>query len=235
MRRRGRSSSASPAASAAASRRSPTRSRAAGIDVTDTDALAHALTAPGDAGIRRGARGVRRRSSAAPTGRSTARALRRRVFADAAARARLEAILHPLIRAAARREIAALDEPLRPARRPAAARARRHRRRRSGAGRRLPGRRAGPPRRGAERPCAEAEVRAIMATQLPARDRLARADDVLDNAGPPCGDRAAGRRRSTAATGRWPRRARQSMTRSRAERARTLRLRRDLRQNAGSM
>ena len=32
---------------------------------------------------------------------------------------------------------------------------------------------------------AAAEVRAIMATQLPRADRLARADDVLDNAGPP--------------------------------------------------
>jgi len=30
----------------------------------------------------------------------------------------------------------------------------------------------------------EAEVRAIMATQLPREARLARADDTLDNAGP---------------------------------------------------
>jgi dephospho-CoA kinase len=32
---------------------------------------------------------------------------------------------------------------------------------------------------------AAAEVRAIMATQLPRAERLARADDVVDNAGPP--------------------------------------------------
>jgi dephospho-CoA kinase len=30
----------------------------------------------------------------------------------------------------------------------------------------------------------EAEVRAIMATQLPRAERLARADDVIDNGGP---------------------------------------------------
>jgi dephospho-CoA kinase len=30
-----------------------------------------------------------------------------------------------------------------------------------------------------------ADVRAIMATQLPRANRLARADDILDNAGPP--------------------------------------------------
>ena len=30
-----------------------------------------------------------------------------------------------------------------------------------------------------------AEVRAIMATQLPRAERLARADDVIDNSGPP--------------------------------------------------
>ena len=31
----------------------------------------------------------------------------------------------------------------------------------------------------------EADVRAIMATQLPRAERLARADDVFDNSGPP--------------------------------------------------
>ena len=46
-----------------------------------------------------------------------------------------------------------------------------------------------------------------MATQLPRAERLARADDVIDNAGPRDGDRAAGRARSTGATARLPRRA----------------------------
>ena len=43
----------------------------------------------------------------------------------------------------------------------------------------------------------EAEVRAIMATQLSRADRLARADDVFDNAGALAAIRAAGRRHST--------------------------------------
>ena len=40
---------------------------------------------------------------------------------------------------------------------------------------------------------AEDEVRAIMATQLPRAERLARADDILDNSGPQERHRAAGR------------------------------------------
>jgi dephospho-CoA kinase len=104
------------------------------------------------------------------------------VFSDAAARTRLESILHPLIRAAAQREIGEwiapyglLVVPL------------------------LLERTGGTPvdrvlvvdcpedeqvRRVTERSgLAPAEVRAIMATQLGRADRLARADDVLDNAG----------------------------------------------------
>ena len=45
---------------------------ALGVDVTDTDRLAHALTAPGAAGPRALRRGLRRRTVSAPTARSTA-------------------------------------------------------------------------------------------------------------------------------------------------------------------
>jgi len=155
---------------------------AAGIDVTDTDAIAHALTAPGAGGYDAvlAEFGEQFRQTDGTLDRA---ALRRRVFADSAARARLEAILHPLIRSAARREVAAWTSPYgilvvplllergrlddidrvlvvdcpedEQVRRVVA---------RSG--------------------LAEADVRAIMATQLSRGERLARADDTLDNAGP---------------------------------------------------
>ncbi len=111
--------------------------------------------------------------------------LRERVFADPEARARLEAILHPLIRAAATREVASwhgpygiLVVPLLLER----------------------GGLTGIVQRVLVVDCpeeeqvrrvmtrnglTEAEVRAIMAAQLPRAARLARADDVLDNSGPP--------------------------------------------------
>ena len=156
---------------------------ALGVDVTDTDVLAHALTAPGEPGhaavLAAFGPDFRR-----PDGTLDRSRLRQLVFDDDAARARLEAIMHPLIRATAHREIhawagpygvlvvpllyergglAAVDRVLvvdcpedEQVRRVVA---------RSG----LPA----------------ADVRAIMATQLPRADRLAQADDILDNAGPP--------------------------------------------------
>jgi len=77
---------------------------AMGVPVTDTDALAHALTAPGA----RGHQAVLETFGASfrrPDGTIDRAELRRHVFSDAAARTRLESILHPLIRAAAQREI----------------------------------------------------------------------------------------------------------------------------------
>lgn len=155
---------------------------AMGIDVTDTDALAHALTAPGERGYEAvlAAFGPDFRQTDGTIDRA---ALRRRVFADAAARARLEAILHPLIRAAARREVAAWTSPYGMLVVP------------------LLLERGGPSgvdrvlvvdcledeqvrRVVARSGLTEADVRAIMATQLSRADRLARADDSLDNTGP---------------------------------------------------
>lgn len=156
---------------------------ALGIDVTDTDRLAHALTAPGEPGYAAvlAAFGP---AFACPDGTIDRARLRRHVFDDAAARARLEGILHPLIRDAARREIAAwagayglLVVPLLF-----------ERGNLSGVDRvlvvdcpeeeqvrRVMGRSG----------LAAGDVRTIMATQLSRAARLARADDVLDNAGPP--------------------------------------------------
>ena len=157
---------------------------ALGVDVTDTDRLAHALTAPGEAGLRAvvDAFGP---SVLRPDGTLDRAALRRLAFADPAARSRLEAILHPLIRAAARDDIARwrsaygiLVVPLLFER----------------------GGLAPVVQRTLVVDCPEdeqvrrvearsglsiEEIRAIMATQLPRTLRLARADDVLDNSGPP--------------------------------------------------
>ena len=155
---------------------------AAGIDVTDTDALAHALTAPGERGYDAvlAEFGPEFRQADGTLDRA---ALRRRVFADSAARARLEAILHPLIRSAARHEVAAWTSPYGVLVVPLLL----ERGGLSGVDRVLV---VDCPedeqvrRVVARSGLAEADVRAIMATQLSRGERLARADDTLDNTGP---------------------------------------------------
>ena len=68
-----------------------------GARVVDTDVIAHELTAPGGAAIEpiRSAFG---KDMIAPDGSLDRAAMRRLVFEDAAAKAQLEAILHPMIR-----------------------------------------------------------------------------------------------------------------------------------------
>jgi dephospho-CoA kinase len=155
---------------------------ALGVEVVDTDVLAHqlsALGAPGFAAIRAAFAGVPLQAD----GEIDRAALRRIVFSDPVARMRLENALHPLIGAEAKRQIAhwtgpyglivvplllereglrslvdrilAVDCPEDEQVRRVVAR--------SG--------------------LAPSEVRAIMATQLPRARRLAAADDVIDNAG----------------------------------------------------
>jgi dephospho-CoA kinase len=71
---------------------------ALGVPVVDTDAIAHELTAAGGVAIA----AIRQVFGDAVLTADSAldrAAMRRRVFADAAERARLEAILHPMIRA----------------------------------------------------------------------------------------------------------------------------------------
>jgi len=152
------------------------------VDVTDTDRIAHALTAPGSAGLA----GI-----VAAFGTDVLRAdgtldrdrLRERVFADAAARQRLEAILHPLIRAEAAREVARWKSPYGLLVVPLLFE--------RGGHRDLVRRtlvvdcpeEIQVARVTARSGLAAAQVRAIMAAQLPRAERLARADDVLDNSG----------------------------------------------------
>jgi dephospho-CoA kinase len=157
---------------------------ALGAPVCDTDRLAHALTVPGEPGFDAivAAFGP---ALVGGDGTIDRAKLRERVFADDAARASLEAILHPLIRAAALAEVASWQAPYgllvvpllfeRGGLTGAVSRVLvvdcpedeqiRRVMRRSG--------------------LARSQVRAIMAAQLPRAERLARADDVIDNGGPP--------------------------------------------------
>jgi dephospho-CoA kinase len=156
---------------------------ALGVDVTDTDRLAHELTAPGTAGLAAISAGLGSQWLQAD-GTLDRAALRRKTFADASTRARLEAILHPLIGDAARAAVARwtspygiLVVPLLLERGGLASIVSRIlvvdcpeeeqiRRVRARSG------------------LTEVEVRAIMSTQLGREERIARADDVLDNSGP---------------------------------------------------
>ena len=82
--------------------------RSRGALVADADAVGRALTAPGGAGVA-AVRAALGGWTVAPDGGMNREAVRREVFADAAMRKRLEAALHPLIRA---ETIRRLDEGL---------------------------------------------------------------------------------------------------------------------------
>ncbi|MFN3987922.1 MAG: dephospho-CoA kinase [Rhodocyclaceae bacterium] len=153
-----------------------------GATVVDTDLIAHQLTTPGGAAIAaiREAFGADAIDTAGALDRA---AMRQRVFADPSARKRLEAILHPLIRNESARRCAAattayvvLAVPLLIE--------------------------SGDYRTRVARICVvdcpealqitrvmsrnqmdEAQVRAILAAQASREQRLAAADDIIDNAG----------------------------------------------------
>jgi dephospho-CoA kinase len=155
-----------------------------GVEVVDADALAHRLTAPAGAAIPaiRAAFGAEVIDASGALDRARMRKL---AFADPGARKRLEAILHPLIRAetdrlahGARSDYVILMIPLLVESGDPHGRCDRvlvvdcpeeEQIRRVTA-------RSGLPR---------AEVEAIMATQATRTDRLAAADDVVDNSGDP--------------------------------------------------
>ncbi len=79
-----------------------------GAPVIDTDAIAHELTAP-DGQAMPAIVAAFGAGMATPEGALDRAAMRRMVFADPPARERLEAILHPMIRAESDRRIAAAD------------------------------------------------------------------------------------------------------------------------------
>ncbi|MDO8790081.1 MAG: dephospho-CoA kinase [Sulfuritalea sp.] len=77
-----------------------------GVTVVDTDAIAHALTAPGGAAMP-AIRAEFGDEVANADGALERAAMRAMVFADPSARKRLEAILHPLIRGESERQLSA--------------------------------------------------------------------------------------------------------------------------------
>ena len=156
---------------------------ARGVPVIDTDAIAHALVAPGQAALQAIAKAFGA-AALQPDGGLDRAWMRQRIFADPAARQTLENILHPLIREEVRQSLERnadaayqivmvpllfetgayaqmidrsllvdCDETLQISR--AMARSR----------------------------LSESEVRAIMAAQWPRAQRLAAADDVIRNEG----------------------------------------------------
>lgn len=153
-----------------------------GAAVVDTDAIAHELTRSGGAAIADVRRlfGDRYIDSQGAMDRAGIRTL---VFSDAAAKLRLERLLHPMIRAESERRIAAANAPYvvhvvpllleSPDYRQRVARVLMvdcapqeqvaRVRRRSGLG--------------------DEEIRRIIDTQTPREERLAAADDVIDNSG----------------------------------------------------
>jgi dephospho-CoA kinase len=157
---------------------------ARGVAVIDADALAHELTAPGGAAIAaiRAAFGPEVIDARGALDRER---MRQKAFADPAARKRLEAILHPMIRDESERRRAAATSAYVILMIPLLVE-------------------SGDPRRRCDRvlviDCPEeeqvrrvmlrsnltrAEVTAIMATQASRDARLAHADDVIDNGGDP--------------------------------------------------
>ncbi|MBZ0132075.1 MAG: dephospho-CoA kinase [Rhodocyclaceae bacterium] len=153
-----------------------------GATIVDTDAIAHELTAPGGAAIKpiRDAFGA---EVIASNGALDRAAMRRRVFADVQAKARLEGILHPMIRAEADRRSAASRAPYVVLVVPLLVESGGYRSR---------------VQRVAVVDCPEEvqvarvmsrsgltaeEARAIMAAQVERSQRLAAADDVIDNGG----------------------------------------------------
>jgi len=81
-----------------------------GAGLVDTDQLAHALTAPKGAAIER-LRDAFGPDFITPQGALDRTRMRALVFADPTARARLEAVLHPLIRAQAQCDVSACRAP----------------------------------------------------------------------------------------------------------------------------
>ena len=153
-----------------------------GAAIVDTDAIAHELTAPGGSAVPALRSQFGGEYITADGGLDRAR-MRRLVFQDPEARKKLEAILHPLIRAESRARIAVADRPYVVVVVPLLLE--------TGAYRDLIDRvlvvdcaEKWQLQRAAQRSgLSEDEVRAIMAAQLARAERLARADDVLPNDG----------------------------------------------------
>ena len=153
-----------------------------GATVVDTDAIARELTEAGGAAMPH-IQALFGAAFVAPGGAMDRKAMRDRVFADPAAKQALEGLLHPMIRAEAERRIASATgayvvyvvpllieskEPRRRAERILVIDAPEE---------------VQVARVASRSGLAAAEVRAIMGAQASRAERLAAADDVIDNAG----------------------------------------------------
>lgn len=153
-----------------------------GAALVDTDAISHRLTGAGGAAIAAIQR-VFGEGYVLPSGAMDRKRMRERVFADPAARKSLEGLLHPMVRAESERQIAAAAGPYVVYVVPLLIESGGYRgrvdrvlvvdcpeemqvervRRRSG--------------------LSDEEARAIVMAQAPRAERLAAADDVIDNSG----------------------------------------------------
>jgi dephospho-CoA kinase len=153
-----------------------------GATVVDTDLIAHELTGPGGAAIAE----VRRLFGEAyidARGAMDRAKVRARVFVEPAARRRLEALLHPMIREESERRLAAASGPYAVLVVPLLIESADYRSRvqrvlvvdcaEDVRIRRVVARSA----------MTETEVRRVIAAQVSRADRLAAADDVIDNSG----------------------------------------------------
>jgi dephospho-CoA kinase len=153
-----------------------------GASVVDTDVIARELTEPGGAAMPH-IKALFGDAFIAPSGAMDRKAMRDRVFGDPAAKQALESLLHPMIRGESERRIDQARGPYVVYVVPLLVESKEPRRR---AERILV---VDAPeevqlsRVAARRGLAESEVRAIMATQASRADRLAAADDVIDNGG----------------------------------------------------
>ena len=154
-----------------------------GATVVDTDAISHELTAAGGAAV---AEIMRQFGSAFvdASGAMNRKRMRDLVFSDPQERQRLEALLHPMIRAESARRIAAARGPYVVHVVPLLIESPEHRAR---VGRVLvvdcpEELQISRVRQRSELP--EAEIRRIISSQVQRDRRLAAADDVIDNSGP---------------------------------------------------
>jgi dephospho-CoA kinase len=152
-----------------------------GATVVDTDAISHELTAAGGAALPQ-IEAVFGKGALGPDGALERKRMRERVFADPAERRALEGILHPMIREESRRRIAAAPGPYVVHVVPLLVESGEYARR---VDRVLV---VDVPEevqvaRVRSRGLAEEQIRRIIASQASRAERLAAADDVIDNGG----------------------------------------------------
>ena len=154
-----------------------------GATVVDTDLIAHELTAPGGAAVAEIARQFGKAFIDA-TGAMDRKRMRALVFSDAEEKQRLEALLHPMIRAESQRRIEAAAGPYVVHVVPLLVESPDYRQR---VGRVLvvdcpEALQVARVRQRSMLP--EGEIKRIIASQIQRDRRLAAADDVIDNSGP---------------------------------------------------